>query len=78
MPLSTIKKMFEQIHLYTISMQGISTIFIDQMPTISLSLSLSLSLSSPFRKSTFYVASKFSNSLLGSLTVRKNEKENLK
>jgi hypothetical protein len=31
--LSVIKIIFKEIHLYTILIQGISTIFIDQMPT---------------------------------------------
>ena len=49
--ISIITKIFTQIHLYTISIQGISTIFIYQMPTYTV-----------FKKSTFYLDVKIFNS----------------
>jgi len=65
--LSIIRKLFKQIHLYTILIQGIRTIFIDQILTYLV-----------FEKSTFFAGIKIFNRLPTSMTILKNDKANFK
>jgi hypothetical protein len=56
-----------QIYSYIILIQGISIIFIVQMPTFF-----------DFKKSTFYVGAEILNSLPPSVTIHKNDKGKFK
>ena len=61
------QKIFKQIHVYTILIQAISTIFLDQMQAYTV-----------HKKSMFYAGIRIFNSLPHSLTILKNEKEKFK
>jgi hypothetical protein len=58
---------FQTLDVYTVLMQGISTIFIDQMPTYLV-----------FKKSILYAGIRIFNSLPCSVTILKNEKAKCK
>jgi hypothetical protein len=57
------KKVFKQIYLHTVSIQGISTIFTDQMPNFHI-----------FKNVLFVPSSKFSTVITCNLTSLRNEK----
>ena len=61
--LSIIRKIFKKIFLYTILLQGISTILTDQMPICLF-----------FQKGTFYAGIKLFNTLPPSVTIFKHGK----
>jgi hypothetical protein len=65
--LSIIRKLFKQIHLYTILIQGTSTIFVDQVATYLV-----------LKKSTFFAGIEIFDILPTSMTILQNYKANFK